>query len=262
MPDYNTIQAYLSVVEDHIRWKRARSVVSRELRQHLEDQRDAFAADGFADAERMAVEEMGSPAETGAELDHIHRPKPQWGLLGLTVILALAGAFLRVYLTKDWSYSAVRLDRVLLSLALGTAALLGGYFLDCSRLLCRPKTVCIAALAAGLVCLLLCSVQQYPSRTGYRIAYYWGYLLQLYPVAYAVWLYHWRGKGWRGFWIAVAGEIPMILLCLSSTGSLSGTGTGLFNALTLLAGGCVLLFSAVKEDWFRISRPLAASVLA
>ena len=50
MPE--TIQAYLKAVEEQIRWRRARPVVSLELRRHLEDQRDAFAAEGREDAER------------------------------------------------------------------------------------------------------------------------------------------------------------------------------------------------------------------
>ena len=48
MPE--TIQAYLKAVEEQIRWRRARPVVSLELRRHLEDQRDAFAAEGREDA--------------------------------------------------------------------------------------------------------------------------------------------------------------------------------------------------------------------
>ena len=33
-----TIQAYIEAVEEQIRWRRARGVVSLELRRHLEDQ--------------------------------------------------------------------------------------------------------------------------------------------------------------------------------------------------------------------------------
>lgn len=39
-----TIDGYLEAVAEQIKWRRARPVVTRELRQHLEDQRDAFAA--------------------------------------------------------------------------------------------------------------------------------------------------------------------------------------------------------------------------
>ena len=102
MPEHDTIQAYLETAGEQIRWGRARQIVIPELRQHLEDQRDAFLAEDREDAERLAVEEMGDPVSVGAELDRIHRPKPQWGLLALTVAFALAGAVLRVWLTAVW----------------------------------------------------------------------------------------------------------------------------------------------------------------
>mgnify|MGYP001138646274 CR=1 FL=1 len=80
MPKYETIQDYLRAMEEQIRWKRAWPVLCRELRQHMEDQRDDFAAQGFADAEQMAAAEMGDPVPVGVELDRLHRPKPQRGL--------------------------------------------------------------------------------------------------------------------------------------------------------------------------------------
>ena len=104
MQEHKTIQEYLETAAAQIRWKRARSVVMPELRRHLEDQRDAFAAEGHEDAEGLAVEEMGDPVTVGTELDSIHRPRPQWGLLALTMLLALCGALLQIWLTASWSY--------------------------------------------------------------------------------------------------------------------------------------------------------------
>ena len=94
-----TIREYLDTVQEQIRWKRVRLVVARELEQHLTDQRDAFLEEGTApeEAERLAVEEMGDPVTVGTELDRIHRPKPQWGLLTATLVLALLGGVLRVW---------------------------------------------------------------------------------------------------------------------------------------------------------------------
>ena len=133
MPE--TIQAYIETVEAQIRWKRARGVVSLELRRHLEDQRDAFAAEGREDAERLAVEEMGDPVSVGTELDRLHRPRPQWGLLGLTVALACVGALLRVQLTRGDGLDAVSPAMAALALALGTAAMLG----EIGRASCRER---------------------------------------------------------------------------------------------------------------------------
>ena len=96
MPE--TMQSYLEVVQAQIRWKRARPVLAQELGQHLEDQRDHFLKEGKSpeEAERLAVQDMGDPVTVGTELDRVHRPRPQWGLLGLTLALAVIGAVLRV----------------------------------------------------------------------------------------------------------------------------------------------------------------------
>ncbi len=80
----STIQEYLTAVEEQIRWKRARPVVTQELKRHLKDQRDAFA-----EAERLAVAEMGDPVSVGTELDHTHRLRSSWGIF-IPVWLPLA----------------------------------------------------------------------------------------------------------------------------------------------------------------------------
>lgn len=251
MSGYETIQEYLRVVEEQIRWKRARPVLCRELRQHLEDQRDDFAAQGFADAEQMAVAEMGDPVPVGVELDRLHRPRPQRGLLVMTVILALAGGFLRVWLTYSArpSLDAFSQKKTALALVLGIVVLLGGYFLDFSPLLRRPKAVYIAALAAGICLRMLWMV--FPVR---NLLYWLGYVVQLYPVVYALWLWGRRGKGWPGFLGAVAGGIPLTLVCL--------LGLSAGNALILLLSGFVLLLFAIWKDWFRVSKPAAIAFLA
>lgn len=90
-----TILDYLDAAGHAISWRRARGPLLLELRHHLEDQCRALEDEGKtpAEAERLAVEEMGDPEETGAALDALHRPCPQRGPLVMIVLLALAGAF-------------------------------------------------------------------------------------------------------------------------------------------------------------------------
>lgn len=253
MAGYETIQDYLHAVEEQIRWKRARPVLCRELRQHLEDQRDDLAAQGFADAEKMAVAEMGDPVPVGAELDRLHRPKPQRGLLATTVILALAGGFLRVWLTYSArpSFDAFSQKKTALALVLGIVALLGGYFGDLSPLLRRPKTVYISALAIGIFLRILWLIS--PVRKLQYLVLL-RHIVQFYPVIYAFWLYGWRGKGWPGFLGAIAGGIPLTLVCLLCLSA--------GNALILLLSGSVLLLFAVWKNWFRVSKTAATGFLA
>ncbi|MCI8440953.1 MAG: FtsW/RodA/SpoVE family cell cycle protein [Provencibacterium sp.] len=247
MPEYESIEQYLKTVEEQIRWKRARPAISLELRQHLEDQRDAFSQAGHPrkEAEALAVKEMGDPAAVGAGLDRIHRPKPQWGLIGLTIALALAGGFLRVLLTSGSEYARSPASAVF-ALLLGTACLLGGYFLDASFLFCHAKTVYTAALLAGIL-----SLHFSPLLHG--IHYYTRYVALLYPTVYAVWVFSCRKRGWRGFFAAIAGGIPLAFICLLAP--------ALSALLTLLVCGFILLLCAIWEDWFRLSRKKAAAAV-
>ena len=120
VPGPETIRDYLDTVSAQIRGRRVRPAAIRELEQHLEDQREEFLAGGHPpeEAERLAVEEMGDPAAVGAELDRLHRPRPQWGLLAVTLALLLVGSWLRYDLTRVgepgrriWTRSAVLCQR-------------------------------------------------------------------------------------------------------------------------------------------------------
>lgn len=91
MSGHSAIQIYLETVAAQIRWKRARNIIIPELAQHLEDQYAAFAAEGHENAEQLAVEEMGDPVPVGIELDRLHRPQPQWGIIALTIFFTMLG---------------------------------------------------------------------------------------------------------------------------------------------------------------------------
>ena len=238
MPE--TIQAYLEAVREQIRWKRARPVLARELERHLEDQRDEFLKEGKSpeEAERLAVEDMGDPVTVGMELDAVHRPRPQWGLLGLTLTLALAGAILRVVFHQSYHASPARLlVKSLAALGLGTVAMLGMYIFDVSRLVRHAKAVYLGALAAGALTLTLHRA---------AVSYYTRYVVLLYPIAYALWLYSFRGKGWRGLLLSILGRVPLALIC-----SMAPSTTGL---LLLWFSGLVLTLLAAWQDWFGVGK--------
>lgn len=203
MPERKTIAAYLEAVQGQIRWKRARPVLVRELERHLEDQRDDFLKEGKApdEAERLAVEDMGDPVSVGTELDRVHRPRPQWGLLGLTLTLAVIGAVLRVAFFQfggDYHDKFTHaLEKVLPSLGLGTTAMLVMYFLDVSRLVRHARAVYGGALAVSLLPLAFL-------HSSY-CTYYITLAVVLGPLAYALWLYSFRNKGWKGFLLTILG---------------------------------------------------------
>ena len=242
MPGPETIRDYLDTVTAQIRWKRARAAAVRELETHLEDQRQEFQTEGHPpeEAERLAVEEMGDPVAVGTDLDRLHRPRPQWGMFAVTLALLLVGSYLRYALTRvgePW----YDLDpfRCALSAAAGAAALMGAYFLDVSRLLYRARWVYMGAIAAGVLCLLF-------SPNVNNASYFTRYIVLLYPAVYALWLYDCRGKGWRGLLAAVAGGLPLTLICLAAP--------FMQGMVLLLVIGCFLLLLAIRMDWFTVPR--------
>lgn len=241
MSECNTIQAYLDAVAEQIRWKRAKPVVLAELEQHLEDQRDTFASEGCANAEQLAVEEMGDPVSVGTELDRIHRPKPQWGLLTLTVLLALAGAVLRVVLTADWSVYGENfyLRRTVLAFVLGCGALLLGYFLNYVQLGRWGRALYFVELVVGIWALT-----RSPGISGR--SYYTSYVTLCYPVVYVFWLNTWRRKGWMGLTAALLGGIPLGMICMF--------GPHMFSLVMLFVVGTVSALLAAWNDWFGMGR--------
>lgn len=240
MPERKTIAAYLEAVQGQIRWKRARPLLVRELERHLEDQRDDFLKEGKApdEAERLAVEDMGDPVTVGTELDRVHRPRPQWGLLGLTIALAAAGAVLRVVFRQPYVREALVVSRALSTLGLGTAVMLGMYFLDVSRLVRHARAIYVGALAVGIATLYITAAQ--------GVAYYTQYILLFYPIVYAFWLYTRRSSGWKGIFLSILGGVPLAAVC-SVVPSMTGLSL-------LLLSGLVLTLWAAGRDWFGVGR--------
>lgn len=241
MPERKTIQEYLQIVEDQIRWKRAKPVVTQELERHLEDQRDAFAEEGSApeEAERLAVEEMGDPVAVGTELDRIHRPRTSWEIF-IPVLLSLA-VWLGFRVFQRWGVSYL-VDYYFprwggtVALALGVIALL--YFLDYTLLGKRPM------LAAGLVTAavfgrsLLEVTLPYFSYT-HNVG---DYLSLLMPLAMALSIYALREKGTPGL-------AACCILGLVSV--LPWIKPGWFYMLwPSLLCNTALLILAVKSGWF------------
>lgn len=248
MSEPKTISAYLSTVAEQIRWKRARPVVVSELQHHLEDQRDAFLSEGIGNAEQLAVAEMGDPVSVGTELDFIHRPRPQWGLLSLTILLALAGTILRIYFDFRQSPYLPYPDaaNAILSFAIGCGVLLMGYFIDYARLARHAWIIYIGAVVMSILSLI-----RHPIIFGF--ARHARYMTLFFPIVYTFLLYACRRKGWRGLLLAMAGGIPMAWFCLKTP--------YIFGLLLLLVTGFALLLTAAYHDWFGIGRRKSILVL-
>ena len=253
MPD--KIDAYVETVGEQIRWKKARPSLTEEIRAHLLDERDACLARGMDEeaAQAEAARQMGDPVLLGADLDRVHRPRPQWGLLALALVLTAAGVLLRVLLTAGMrGVSPEDLTRDVAGGLLGAAALAAGYLLDVSALGKRAVWFCLGFLAATspYTLYLLCLI-------GVPIQTKWSFLIQtLFPLTLALLLWRLRGRGWRGVLAVVAWTGLMAVHCFLLP--------NLFACLCVILSALILGLFFAYQDWFGIGKPrgmLLAAVL-
>lgn len=95
----NTFDDWCAQAVSQIRYKPDRQSVSDELKAHLEDHYDALIAQGCspADAERRAIEAMGSAEDIAPQLGQIHRPWFGY-LYSVTKFLAIPACAWAVFL--------------------------------------------------------------------------------------------------------------------------------------------------------------------
>ncbi|MTI95891.1 MAG: hypothetical protein FH749_10485 [Firmicutes bacterium] len=83
-------RAYVQAVCEQIRWQEVHGEVARELATHVEETAQEYVEQGLETDTAIvkALERMGDAAVVGADLNKVHRPKPDWLLVGLTIMLA------------------------------------------------------------------------------------------------------------------------------------------------------------------------------
>ncbi len=236
MPD--GIAEYVETVRSQIRWERAQPGLTAEVRTHLLDQKDACIATGMAesDAESEALRQMGDPVMVGVELDRVHRPTPQWGLLALTALLAVLGLMLHsMWMTQIWGPQFHTMERSIFAVCVGFALMTGIYLLDFSWLGAKP--VLSYGVIVGAV-----AISRLISPQTMGVSYYTQYLLFFFPVAYALILYALRGRGTVGVLLAGAALAPLAVL-ITMTPSIS-------SLLLMCLCGLLLLLGCISKGWF------------
>lgn len=252
MQPFEKIDAYVRVVLEQIRWKKARPQIQEEIKNHVIDQRDAFMAQGLDEsaATEKAVAETGDAADIGLRLDRIHRPRPQWAMLALTVALLLIGIFIRMVIFGD-----ARLNQLAFA-AISVAVLVGTYFLDFTLIGKYPKTVYFSIVVVSIAVMLLSPIVR--GRPLYA-----PYTVMLFPLAFAAILFACRDKGYKDLILcALAFVLPAVIMLRMP----------FMSGFIHYAIACIALFSvAICKNWFEVKRshallfmlvPIAVATLA
>lgn len=83
------IKEFLCSVCEEIKYKPIRESVAEELKNHIEESKENYIQEGLEEqiAEKKAIKQMGEAQEIGKKLNKIHRPKLDWKLLLILMIL-------------------------------------------------------------------------------------------------------------------------------------------------------------------------------
>lgn len=246
------IERYLETAGAQVRWKRVRPALERELRTHLEEQTEAYLAEGMTEdaAEAEAVRQMGDAEAVGLALDAVHRPKRQTAILlfaGLAIVLGM-------YLRAEWIGSSYAFT--LASGLLACGALIGGYYLDYRRLIRYAWCIYGAVLVLGAVCVYRTwnLGAAAPRAFGITVGDTDEYAALLYPAAYALAVYALRGKR-GGFWLSLAALAPFFPLLLWNRFG------GLLARILFAVCAAAVLLSAIRAGLFQVKKNCARALV-
>ena len=246
---------YLKTLLEQIRCKKARPYVKKELQDHIEDQIEANMQAGMdrEQAEREAVRDMGDPVETGISLDSVHRPQVAWKLLGIIILISIAGVLIHAGIAGKISENAAAgSDRYVFHVVIGLAVMMILYLLDYTVLARFSKIIAVVLLSACLVTLLggyqLNGARYFivlPGGRGISMQT----LMMFYVPIYGAILYKYHGWGYKGLMRAIIWMIaPVILVCAMPA---------LMTACMMLVSMLVMLTIAIQKNWFTVRKKRA-----
>jgi len=251
---HESISDYVNAVCRQIRWKMARVRVSEELTSHIEDSRDAYISQGLCEAEAIAnaIANTGDADVVGTQLDRVHRPKPQWGMLGTTAALTILG--LAVYVFFAGGLSANRL----IFTGIGVAGLVAAYFIDFTWLAKYPVPMFFTALAASLA--IPYARRRFgwpailfdPTRPGLVFFSFTDAVILILPLVLAVVIFHAKSRGYRGL---IFCGISFAVLVMAAFGISFG------GAARFIVIGIILLGIAIVKGLFLVKKLPAALVV-
>ncbi len=146
------IKEFLDNICEQIKYKPIRTEISEEIENHLKEAKENLVLEGMEEqkAEQEAIKQMGNAEEIGRKLNKIHKPKMEWKLLLLGIVLLLFGglvAFTRAinypnYIKENCVVPYTALMRVyIITLVVGIIFSIGIYFLDYRKIVKIPKTL-------------------------------------------------------------------------------------------------------------------------
>lgn len=145
------IKEFLNTVCEQIKYKPIRNSIAEELENHIEESKENYIQDGLKEkeAEEKAIIQMGDAKEIGKRLNKIHKPKLDWKLLIILIVLLGFGflvAFTRasnIVVTDGYDFIA----KYISFLIMGSILSIFIYFIDYTKIIKYSNIFYIIATA-------------------------------------------------------------------------------------------------------------------
>ena len=140
------IKKYLEKISQEIRYKPIQKEIVSEIENHIKEKKEEFLNSGYTDkeAEIRAVKEMGKPNLIGKELNKVHKPKFNFLLVSVLLVLIVFGILTSLFKYQDTKvgYIGNTILYILLSVLIGIVV----YFFDYKKVQKFSNAIYIAAI--------------------------------------------------------------------------------------------------------------------
>lgn len=253
MVQYNKKEDFLEAVTVQIRCKKAKNLVTEEISQHIEDQKNAYLGEGDDGQTAMhkALEQMGDPVDIGKQLNRVHRPRMEWSLLLSVLVLCCLGILAQLSLDHTLTGvtlpNSVNVEQHILFLFLGIAVMSLTYFLDYTLLGRYPKIICLLFIAGFFL------YAPFSPMVNGSLRHIYAYAILFIPVFGGI-LYAYRNKGYIGL-------VKCLLLCVLTCFLEMNFVVQSSVYLGVLLSGLILLSVAAIKNWFGTERKITLALI-
>ena len=129
-------EQFLKEVTGHIQSKEARKLVEQELQCHLQKTKKDWLVRGLSaeEAEDKAIRQMGDPLKIGMKMNKLYRPKVDWFLLVLLLMVMALGVLPILPMNDPGELTEQFLQKKLIFGLFGIGAAIGLMFVDYRKL--------------------------------------------------------------------------------------------------------------------------------
>ncbi|MBC1395805.1 FtsW/RodA/SpoVE family cell cycle protein [Listeria welshimeri] len=197
----STFEEYLDKVIANVKSKQAHSMIKKELSNHMEELSHSFQKRGLSleDANKKAMQEMGDPSTVGRNMNQLHKPRMDWLLITLFVLLA--GISFLPLMSDVVASNSSFMKKQIIWLTLAILALIGFLFFDYRKL----KDLWMYFYGAGLILFFTPFLVGISLTGGGRWMTLWGIAIDSPALSLYLFFIAWTGiftkvtdfKGWK-----------------------------------------------------------------